>query len=180
MTLKLVKATIDYKKQIIDMLEEWTTYNQEHPESNHSPASIFKNSYEDFEYYCQNIDILAPKNGLVPSSTYFCYDDELDMMVGAINIRHYLNDHLLLHAGHIGDGVRPSARRKGYATKMIKLALTKCRELNIDKVLLVCDKTNIGSAKSIIKNGGILENEIISDDGTIEQRYWIDLTNANY
>ena len=78
----------------------------------------------------------------------------------------------LLH-GIIGDGVRPSERRKGIATKMIALALEECRKLGIEKVLMVCDKDNIGSAKSIINNGGILENEV-EVDGVIEQRYWIE------
>ena len=58
-------------------------------------------------------------------------------MVGAINIRHKLNDYLLNYGGHIGDGVRPSERKKGYATKIIGLALKECQKLNIDKVLLV-------------------------------------------
>ena len=57
---------------------------------------------------------------------------------------------------------------------MIALALDKCRELGLKKVLMVCDQKNIGSAKSIINNGGVLENEVIVD-GVTEQRYWIDL-----
>ena len=91
-----------------------------------------------------------------------------------VNIRHELNDYLLNYGGHIGDGVRPSERRKGYATKIIDLALKECQKLNIDKVLLVCDKDNIGSAKSIKNNGAILENEIVKDGKTI-QRYWIEI-----
>ena len=91
-----------------------------------------------------------------------------------MNIRHFLNEQLLMNGGHIGDGIRPSERRKGYATEMIALALEKCRELNIRKVLMVCDKENIGSAKSIIKNGGVLENEVIIN-GVTDQRYWINL-----
>ena len=55
---------------------------------------------------------------------------------------------------------------------MIALALDECRKLGIEKVLMVCDKDNIGSAKSIINNGGMLENEV-EVDGVIEQRYWI-------
>ena len=109
----------------------------------------------------------------MPDSTYFALDKDRDTIVGAVNIRHRLNERLLLNGGHIGDGIRPSERRKGYATKMIALALEKCRELNIRKVLMVCDKDNIASAKSIIKNGGVLENEIVVD-GVTEQRYWID------
>ncbi len=58
---------------------------------------------------------------------------------------------------------------------MIGLALQECRKLGIKRVLMVCDKDNIGSAKSIINNGGILENEFANEEGGIEQRYWIDL-----
>ncbi|MBQ0102258.1 MAG: GNAT family N-acetyltransferase, partial [Firmicutes bacterium] len=70
--------------------------------------------------------------------------------------------------------IRPSERRKGYATAMIGLALDECRKLGIDRVLMCCDKNNVGSAKSIIRNGGVLENEV-EEDGGITQRYWIQL-----
>ena len=95
-------------------------------------------------------------------------------MVGAVNIRHYLNEHFLAYGGHIGDGIRPSERRKGYATQMIGLALEECRKMGIKKVLMVCDRNNMGSAKSIMKNGGIPENELLEGD-KIVQKYWIDL-----
>ncbi len=101
-------------------------------------------------------------------------DLDRNIFVGAINIRHTLNQSLLNTGGHIGDGVRPSERRKGYATNMIKLGLEECRKLGIERVLITCDKSNIGSAKSIINNGGVLENEVI-EDGVVEQRYWITL-----
>ena len=70
--------------------------------------------------------------------------------------------------------ISKSERRKGYATAMIGLALEKCKELGINKVLMTCDKTNIGSAKSITNNGGVLESEF-EEDGVVEQRYWITL-----
>lgn len=57
---------------------------------------------------------------------------------------------------------------------MIGLALEECRKPGIDRVLMVCDCENVGSAKSITHNGGILEKEILVD-GAYEQRYWIDL-----
>lgn len=103
-----------------------------------------------------------------------CLDKDRNIFVGAVNIRHYLNDSLLKTGGHIGDGVRPSERRKGYATAMIALALEECKKLGIHKVLMCCDKENIASAKSIIHNGGILENEV-EEKGHLEQRYWIQL-----
>ena len=70
--------------------------------------------------------------------------------------------------------MRPSERRKGYATEMIALALDECRKLEIEKVLMVCNKENTGSAKSIQNNGGVLENEINVEGETV-QRYWIQL-----
>ena len=106
--------------------------------------------------------------------SFFVYDRERDILVGAVDIRHSLNEALLLDGGHIGDGVRPSERRKGYATEMIALALDECRKLGIEKVLMVCNKENTGSAKSIRNNGGVLENEINVEGETV-QRYWIQL-----
>lgn len=102
-------------------------------------------------------------------------DEERNILLGAVNIRHYLNDYLLKYAGHIGDGIRPSERRKGFATEMIRLALIECKKIGIDKVLMVCDKSNIASSKTIIKNGGILENEFVDENGVIQQRYWIEI-----
>jgi len=169
MKLKLVKASEEYRSRISDMMEEWYGSGEKI-----IPYAIRRLDYRDFENYCANLEIRDDGSGLVPDSTFFCLDEERNIMVGAVNIRHYLNESLLLNGGHIGDGVRPSERRKGIATKMIGLALEECRKLGIDKVLMVCDKENIGSAKSIIYNGGILENEVVVD-GVTEQRYWIDI-----
>jgi predicted acetyltransferase len=70
--------------------------------------------------------------------------------------------------------VRPSERRKGYATEMLRLGLMKLKDLGVSKVLLTCDKDNIGSAKVIQNNKAILENELLDEDTKkIIQRYWI-------
>lgn len=170
-TVKLMKGSLQYKNQIIEMIKEWKSYNDTH-NANTSPWAIFKNDYDDFEYYLNTLEISTTDDGFVPDSTFFCLDEDRDTMVGAVNIRHYLNEYLLKYGGHIGDGIRPSERRKGYATKMISLALEECKKLGMDKVLLVCDKDNIGSVKSIINNGGVLENEVLKE-GKLIQRYWI-------
>lgn len=169
MKLKLVKLQNKYKTQLFDMMDEWTSACEKIV-----PYAIRKTDYHDFDNYCKNLEVKEESNGLVPDSTFFCLDEERNIFVGAVNIRHYLNEKGLLNGGHIGDGVRPSERRKGVATQMIRLALIECKRLGIDKVLMVCDKENIASAKSIVKNGGILENEV-TVNGVIEQRYWIDL-----
>jgi len=176
MSLKLVSLSKEYKKQLEEMLDEWVPYNNslEKGYGNLSPAAIFKNDYHNFDYYLDNLELHEAKNGLVPDSTFFLLDEDRNIFIGACNIRHYLNDGLLKTGGHIGDGIRPSERRKGYATKMIELALKECQKLGIKDVLITCDKNNIGSAKSITNNGGVLENEV-DEDGVIVQRYWIKL-----
>lgn len=167
--MRLVKLEEKYREQLFDMMDEWYGTGEKIV-----PYAIRVTDYHDFEKYINSIELKKPSENHVPSSTYFCLDEERNIFVGAVNIRHYLNESLLLNGGHIGDGIRPSERRKGYATAMIGLALEECKKLGIDKVLMVCDKENIGSAKSIINNGGELENEVVVD-GVTEQRYWITL-----
>ena len=174
MALQLIKLTKLYKKQLGEMIDEWKL-DQIQNHTNHSPRSIFKNDYHDFEHYLNHLELKEPTDGRVPDSVFFLLDNEKNKFLGAVNIRHYLNEILLKEGGHIGLGIRPSERRKGYATQMIALALIECKKLGINKVLITCDKSNIGSAKSILKNGGKLENEFVNSDGDIEQRYWINL-----
>ena len=165
--LKLVKLEEKYRSLLEDMMKEWYSTGEKIV-----PYSIRKTDYRDFDNYVKKLDNKTETEDWVPDTTFFCLDTDRNVFVGAVNIRHYLKDRLFLDVGHIGDGVRPSERRKGFATKMIGLALKECKKLGIEKVLTVCDKENIGSAKSIQNNGGILENEVIVD-GVVKQRYWI-------
>lgn len=168
--LKLIRMDYPYQKQLNDMMQEWYATGEKI-----IPYSIRRDDYRDFENYLAGFD--AEENageGLVPASTFFCLDTSRDILVGAVNIRHRLNPSLLLDGGHIGDGVRPCERRKGYATKMIGLALEFCRSIHLSRVLMVCSRENTGSAKSILHNGGVLENEIQKEDHIL-QRYWIEL-----
>ena len=174
MSVKLIKLTKEYESALAEMIDEWKE-DQEINHTNHSPWAIFKNDYHDFDYYLENLEIKSEGDGKVPDSVFFLLDEDRNRLLGAVNIRHYLNEYLLREGGHIGDGIRPSERRKGYATEMIRLALIECKKLGMNKVLITCDRDNIGSAKSIIHNGGILENEFVNSDGEIEQRYWITL-----
>lgn len=174
MNVRLIKLTKEYHAQLSEMIEEWKA-DPEYIQGNHSPWAIFRNDDHDFDFYVEHLEVREPKDGMVPDSVFFLLDVDRDRLLGAVNIRHSLNDYLLRFGGHIGDGIRPSERRKGYATEMIRLTLMECRKLGIDRVLMICDKDNIASAKSIIKNGGILENEFVDEDGKTEQRYWIEL-----
>jgi len=122
-------------------------------------------------------------NGFVTATTYFLVDTEdksidennnRNKILGAVDIRHSLNDYLMKAGGHIGYGVRSSCRGNGYAKVALSLALEKCRELKIERVLVTCDDTNIASAKTIEACSGVLEN-IIDDNGTNVRRYWIEV-----
>lgn len=166
MNLKLIKLSEEYKRHLFDMMDEWLSTDEKIV-----PYAIIKNDYKNFNYYMNNLDIKEPYDFIVPDSTYFCIDTERDIFVGAVNIRHYINERLM-NGGHIGDGIRPSERNKGYGTEMIRLGLIECKKLGIEKVLMVCNKENIASARTIVKNGGVLENEI-DNNGEILQRYWI-------
>lgn len=167
--LRLVKLEEKYRPQLFDMMAEWTASGEDIV-----PYAIRRNDYKDFPHYLADLEMKEETDRWVANSVFFCLDTERDIFVGAVDIRHRLNDLLLLTGGHIGDGIRPSERRKGYATRMIGMALEECRKLGIPRVLMTCEKTNIGSAKSILNNGGILEDEVLVD-GKLEQRYWIDL-----
>lgn len=123
----------------------------------------------------ENKQIENIKPHLVNQTTFILVDDN-DHIYGGVNIRHRLNENLLKHGGHIGALIRPSERRKGYATIMINKALEKCKELNIERVLITCREDNLGSKKSIEKNKGIYENSIIDENsGLIYRRYWVNI-----
>ncbi len=82
---------------------------------------------------------------------------------------------MLLSGGHIGYGVRPSERRKGYATQMLALALERCKGLELDRVLITCDKNNSASAATILRAAACWKTRFWEKNGEITQRYWINL-----
>jgi len=98
---------------------------------------------------------------------------EGDEYIGRLDIRHHLTEHLRQIGGHIGYGIRPSKRRQGYGRLILKLGLEKAKEMGIEKVLVTCDVTNVGSRKIIEANGGVMENEIQVDGSPDKARFWI-------
>lgn len=170
--MELVNPSIKYKTSYLQALKE---YQAEGRHMEYDPKLLEK----DFQSFVNMlIGFSEGKNlpaGYVPSTKYWLVDN--GEFIGNVSIRHVLNDTLLKFGGHIGYDIRPSKRRMGYGKNILKLALPKAKELELGKVLITCDETNIGSRKIIETNGGILENELLIEEGKPKKRrYWITLT----
>ncbi len=166
--LRLVTPTSEHKQAAWEYRQAYIDCGEAHIHGSGGFLQAF-----DYESWLAKITAAqtAAQTGWVNCSTYFAF--VADSIVGTIQVRHCLNEALHNTGGHIGYGVRPTERRKGYATNMLALALEKCRELGIHRALVTCDKDNIASAKTIQKGGGVLENECTEEDGNVVQRYWI-------
>ena len=168
----LVKPDLSYADEIIKYKEESLA---ESPIINGSAGLDRFSSIEIWfeELKKRSCENTVPK-GLVPSSTYLAVREKDNYIVGMIDIRHYLNEYLTQVGGNIGHGVRKTERNKGYAKQMLKLALEKCKDLKIKKVLITCDEDNIASEKVILSANAKLE-DIRNVDGENKKRFWIDL-----
>ena len=168
----LVKPDLSYADEIIKYKEESLA---ESPIINGSAGLDRLSSIEDWlkELKKRSCEDTVPK-GLVPSSTYLGVREKDNYIIGMIDIRHYLNEYLTQVGGNIGYSVRKTERNKGYAKQMLKLALEKCKELKIKKVLITCDEDNITSEKVILSANAKFE-DIRNVDGENKKRFWIDL-----
>jgi predicted acetyltransferase len=128
-------------------------------------------SWRDYVEKCRNIRLgLNLPKGRVPATFFIA---EIDgQLIGRVSIRHELNTYLFNYGGHIGYGVRPEYRRRGYATEILRQALIYIRDLGVSKVLITCFDENIASVRVIESQGGVLEN-IVKVEGKPLRRYWV-------
>jgi predicted acetyltransferase len=113
-------------------------------------------------------------DGFVPHSTYWLVCN--GVVVGVTNLRHSLTDALRRDGGNIGYGVRPSARRRGFARELLRGALSRASDLGLSEVLLICGKENVASVKTILGSGGVfVSEEYLPEEAEVVQRYRIDL-----
>ena len=113
---------------------------------------------------------LPVPEGRVHATYWWIVED--DTYLGAISLRHALNDFLLRAGGNIGYGIRPSARGRGLATWALREVLPVAQVLGLDKVLVTCHNDNVASARVIEKVGGALEDVRETELG-LTRRYWI-------
>jgi predicted acetyltransferase len=170
--LQLLKPTAQLKEEYLSFYNEWKESGE-----TMVPWVITKDP-TDFEAMLQFLrnnesgeDI---PEGWVKDSTYWLVNED-KRVLGAVNIRHALTKPLLERGGHVGYGIRPSERQKGYATKLLSLSLEVVKTLGIQKALVTCDATNIGSLKTILNNGGVPDKDYIEEDGNVVKRFWIEL-----
>lgn len=117
-------------------------------------------------------------DGFVAHSTYWLVVDA--EVVGVSNLRHSLTPFLRHEGGHIGYGIRPSARGRGYGTEILRQTLTKAAGLGLERILIACAAENERSVKVILRNGGTLEaDDVVATDGSVMHRYWIIVDRAS-
>lgn len=172
----LVKPEKSFEKQAIE-------YKQEHFRFGEQKIHACS-TWDRMDSYDEWLELLEKQskwetmiNDWTVHTTFFGVRECDKKIVGFIDIRHELtNDFLRNYAGHIGYGVRPTERKKGYVTQMLKQALDFCKnELKLQKVMISCDKQNEASRRTIINAGGVLEKEYIAEDGENVQVYWINI-----
>ena len=168
--MKLIEPSLSYKDQYIDFMEDWKSTGEV------LVPFVLAMDYSNFQEYIQKLKNyslgIGLPDGFVPHSTFWLMSG--DKIIGVSNLRHSLTNSLLKEGGNIGYGIRPTERKKGYATLLLQLTLDKARSIGLSKVLVTCYMDNIGSVKTILNNKGVLDSEE-EINGKSHQRYWINL-----
>lgn len=173
----LENPSMERKKDVIEYMNEHVKYNSAINGTGSFDHVLEGETYEECmdRYYKIQDNEYAKSIDRCPGKTYFLIRKNDNKLIGMINIRHHLSPKMLVHGGHIGYGIRPTERRKGYNKINLYLGLLKAlEEFNLDKVMLDCDVKNLGSDKTIQALGGVLERTDIDDyDGVLTNVYWI-------
>ena len=169
------------KEDILSYLHELDEYN-----SDTNGIGSLRRYFEGYTFeqaldMCLNMqnEEYAKKHGKCPSKTFLLIRENDDKVVGAINVRWNIPPEMLQFGGHIGYGIRPTERRKGYNKINFYLGLIEAQKLGLDRVMLDCDVNNIASDKTLKALGGVLERtEIDPYDGMLTNIYWFDVSNC--
>lgn len=164
----------------VPSLSEETEFLRAHRAASPS-APNFAHHYEEGMAFERYLEVLAEYErgeklppAHVPETFLFAFTGAT--IVGRVSIRHALTPFLERFGGHIGYVVVPEHQRRGYATEILRQSLQIARErLGLTRVLLTCDEDNLGSIRTIEKNGGVFESTVIGPDEKPKRRYWIDV-----
>ena len=164
------------KNEIIDYFDEFVMYNSDINGSGGLDKILSGYTFEQALDRCLNMrnEEYAKKLGRCQAKTFLLIRANDNKIIGTINIRWNLTEKMKQFGGNIGYGIRPTERRKGYNKINLYLGLIEAQKLGLDKVMLDCDVKNLGSDKTILALGGILERtEVNPDDGILTNVYWI-------
>lgn len=163
----LTRPTIRYRDSFIEAVREF------HAEGKLPPWN-YTNLLNNFDEFVALIRerALDPPPGYVPQTDYWFIAE--GVYAGRISLRHALNESLERFGGHIGYEIRPSMRRRGYGTLQLTLCLEQAWKRGLERVLITCDDDNIGSAKVIEANAGVLQDKIDNEREALTRRYWIE------
>lgn len=172
--LFLVEASKKYEKLAMDYRQEYLIYGEKH--INGSSGFI---AYDDYDEWLKKVEtqkLIQASDEDTPATTFFTVRKEDNKIIGSIQLRHHLTEELIKDGGNVGYGICPSERGKGYGGIQLALVLLQAKALQIKKIMITCDKSNIASAKIAIKNGAILTGEGFDvESQTMTEIYWIDL-----
>lgn len=172
-TLRFIRPTVTLEASHATFLDEFLVAGETvHP-------WVVAEPYDDFSDYVAMLEAASKGLGLprdfVAHSTFWLVD-AADEIVAVSNLRHELTKFLLDYGGHIGYGVRPSKRRLGYAGEILGRTLEAAKRSGIDRVRITCARDNVASARTILRNGGVLDDEaFVAERNEVISRYWIDL-----
>lgn len=169
--LFIVRPSYELKEDIWEYRQEYFDFGETHINGSCDIARAI--NFDEWLEFVLSIEKDKLRNN-VHASTFFSIRKTDNKIIGSIQLRHFLTPELEKHGGHIGYGIRPSERRKGYGKQQLILVLNEAYSMKIPKVMITCDKGNIPSAKTAISCGGILSCENIYE-GKAQQIYWIDL-----
>ncbi len=180
----LEKPSLKRKEEALEYINEFL----ENKSEIHGVSGLnnYMDNYENWLKFIEENWNREVSDTLVPSHTYFFIRKNDNKIIGMIDIRLALNETLRKYGGNIGYSIRPTERRKGYNKINLYMALKVCNENGLEKVMLDCDKTNLGSANTIKSLGGSLTKEEYNNESkTVMQDYWINvkeslLKNAKY